>query len=63
MQRILGQDPDGTWHVASSTYTATMHTKCGRWLRVIAFAVDAPSDTDRIPWCVTCVNLNALERR
>lgn len=40
MQRIVGQDPDGVWHVASSTYTTTMHTKCSRWLRAIAFAVE-----------------------
>lgn len=44
MQRIVGQDPNGVWHIASSTYTTTMHTKCGRWLRAIAFAVEGAAD-------------------
>lgn len=59
MQRILGQDQQGQWHIASSTYSTTMHTLCNKWMRVAAFAIEGNADPglapNSAPWCVACV--------
>lgn len=59
MQRILGQDEKGTWHVASVTYTTTMQTRCARWVKAVAFFVEEPEVISRrldpeAPRCPPC---------
>lgn len=56
MGRILGQDDRGIWHIACSTYSTTMHTKCDKWVRVVNFAIEqlGCAASAPIPYCIVC---------